>query len=82
MKFKVGDIVSLRKHDRLSRGYGAEPGMRAKVTEVGLRIYGSYMVNLIWLDKTTQRNGAYLTEDFELIDDNGQLLFNFMYEKV
>ena len=85
MKFKVGQIVCLRKHGSLSRDYGAKRGMKARVVKGLYRSQwdNSLMFKLLWLDKTTQGNGGYEIRDFEIVaEPNGQQLFNFMYEKV
>ena len=77
MRFKVGDIV--RFMPRSYESYVAERGATAVVCSLGLEF-----LDVKWLTKYhNQSNGGYYYRDFEHIcEANGQLLFNFLYEKV
>ena len=68
-KFKVGDEVRLIKNPCMS----APKGSIAIVTG-----YWECGIKVKWVTKTTQANGGYSPNKFELI--NKQLLFDFMYD--
>jgi hypothetical protein len=75
--FRIGDKVRFKPNNPSC--YAAEEGATATVYNLG-----EYWLYVKWLTRCYgQVNGGYNYKDFELIcHGKGQLLFDFMYEKV